>query len=104
MAISTNYKYYGNEYVNILDVERIREKHVSGFTSSNLTMVAHAFDFMANLNANCCQRKLLTTLLGTHASLLPNFLGWQKETLISDLNVCGNFFPHQTIANIVDTL
>ncbi len=63
MAISTNYKYYGNEYVNILDVERIRERRVSGFTSNNLTMVvAHAFDFMANLNANCCQGKLLTTL------------------------------------------
>jgi len=53
MAISTNWKYYGNEEVNILDVERICQRCVSGFTSSNLIMVAHAFDFMANLNTNC---------------------------------------------------
>jgi hypothetical protein len=53
MAISANWKYYGNEEINILDVERICQRCVSGFTSSNLIMVAHAFDFMANLNTNC---------------------------------------------------
>jgi hypothetical protein len=42
MTISTNWKYYGSEQVNILDVERICERCVSGFTSSHLTMATHA--------------------------------------------------------------
>jgi superfamily II RNA helicase len=53
MAMLTNLKYYEKEQVSILDVERVHQRCVSGFTSSGSTMVAHAFDFMANLNRDC---------------------------------------------------
>jgi hypothetical protein len=65
-----------------LDVEKIRKRRVSGFTSSNLTMVAHAFDFMVNLNTNCwMSREAIDNISGTYTSLLPNFLGVAEGNL-----------------------
>jgi hypothetical protein len=49
MAILANLKYFEKEQVSTLNVEKVRQRHVSGsFTSSGLAMVAHAFDFMTN--------------------------------------------------------
>jgi len=53
MAISTNLKYLGNAQARTLDVERVRQSHVKGFTLSGLTMATQSFDFMASLNMDC---------------------------------------------------
>jgi hypothetical protein len=46
-------------------------------------MATHAFDFMANSNKDCWMlREVVNNISRTHTSLLPNFLGWQKATLI----------------------
>jgi hypothetical protein len=48
-----NLKYFGKEQANIIDVQRVHQQQIKRFTSSGLTMVVHAFDFMANLNIDC---------------------------------------------------
>ncbi len=53
MAILANLKYSEKKQISIMDVQRVYQICVSGFTSSGLTMVAHAFYFMANLNRDC---------------------------------------------------
>ncbi len=85
MAILANLKYFGKEQVSILDVEKVHQRHVSGpFTSSGLTMVAHASNFMASLNINCWMSKeFVDNTSWTHTTLLPNFLGWLKATIIT---------------------
>ncbi len=60
------------------------QNYVQGFTSSNLTMVAQAFDFMANLNIDYCMSKDATNRTsGTQVSLSTSFLRWQKIALIT---------------------
>jgi len=53
MAILANLKYSEKKQISILDVERVYQRCVNGFTSSGLTMAAHAFHFMASLNRDC---------------------------------------------------
>jgi hypothetical protein len=53
MAILTNLKYLGNAQAHALDVERVHQSYLKGFTSSRLAMVMQAFDFMVNLNMDC---------------------------------------------------
>jgi hypothetical protein len=36
-----------------MDVEKVRQRCVNGFTSNGLTMATHAFDFMAIFNKDC---------------------------------------------------
>ncbi len=50
MKISANFKYLGNAQARTLDVERMHQSHIKGFTSNGLTMAMQAFDFMASLN------------------------------------------------------
>jgi hypothetical protein len=52
MEVSTNLKYSGKEQASNLDVERMCQRPIKGFTSISLTIVAHAFDFMASLDIN----------------------------------------------------
>jgi hypothetical protein len=55
-----------------------------GFTSISLTIVAHAFDFMLNLNINCSMlRDDDNRNSRTHTSLSTSFLGFQNATLIT---------------------
>jgi hypothetical protein len=51
MAISTNLKYSKKTCKHFGCSKNILEV-IKGFTSSGLTMVTHAFDFMPNLNIN----------------------------------------------------
>ncbi len=84
MTIFANLKYFGKEQASNLDVERVHQRHVKRFTSINLTIVAHAFDFMANLNINCLMsREDVNRTSGTHTSLPTSFLGLQNATLIT---------------------
>jgi hypothetical protein len=77
--------------------------HVKGFTSSGLTMVAHAFDFMANINIHCWRSwKVVYITLNTHTLLLFIFLGCQKTTLITSKSLL-KFYLNQTPTNIVVT-
>jgi hypothetical protein len=67
MVISTNLNFLGREQVNIIDVERICQRCVSGFTSNGLAMVTHAFDFMANLNKDfLMSRDVVDNISRTH--------------------------------------
>jgi hypothetical protein len=62
----------------------IGKKHVKRFTSSGLAMVAHAFDFMANINIDYWTSwKVANITLDIHTLLLFIFLGCQKTMLIT---------------------
>jgi len=50
MTIFANLKYFEKEQASNLYAEKVCQRHVKEFTSINLTIVAHAFDFMASLN------------------------------------------------------
>jgi hypothetical protein len=76
MLILANLKYFGKEHAIILDVGKVHQRCVKGFTSSNLAIAIYAFDFTANLKIDCGISKEATNkTLNTHTSLLPNFLG-----------------------------
>jgi hypothetical protein len=55
MKILANMKYFGEKHVNTLDVERMHQRCIKGFTSSGLAMDMHLISFE-------CQWKLLTKL------------------------------------------
>jgi len=57
---------------------------IKGFTSINLAITTHAFDFMAIFNINYSMSKEdVDKTSRTHTSLLTNFLGLQNATLIT---------------------
>jgi len=47
MTIFANLKYFEKEQASNLYAGKVCQRRVKGFTSINLTIVAHAFDFMA---------------------------------------------------------
>ncbi len=76
-----------------MDVEKVRQRCVNGFTLNGLTMATHAFDFMVFFNKYCwMSREAIDNTSSTHTSLLPNFLGWQKTTLITSKMFGEDFF------------
>lgn len=93
LIISTHLKYFRKEHACILNVERIHYRCVKGFTSSNLAMVAYAFDFMTNLNIYCwMSREAIDRASSTQTPLLPNLLGWEKVVLIISKYLWKHFF------------
>jgi hypothetical protein len=46
MTILTNMKYFGKKHVNILDVERMHQRCIKGFTSSGLAMDMHLISWL----------------------------------------------------------
>jgi hypothetical protein len=84
MAIFVNLKYFGKEQANNLDVEKVCQKCIKIFTSISLTIVAHAFDFIANLNIDySMSREDADKTSGTHTSLPTSYLGLQNAILIT---------------------
>jgi hypothetical protein len=84
MTIFANLKYFGKEQASYLDAKKRGQRQVKEFTSIGLTIVAHAFDFMANLNIDYSMSKEdVDRTLGTHTSLLASFLGLQNAILIT---------------------
>jgi hypothetical protein len=84
MEVSTNLKYSRKEQTSNLDVERMRQKCIKGFTSISLAIAAHAFDFTANLSIDCSMLKEDADRTSrTHTLLSGNFLGLQNAALIT---------------------
>jgi len=75
MAIFANLKYSRKEQANNLDVEKVRQRRIKGFTSINSTIAAHAFDFVVSLNINysTSREDAADRTLRTHTSTSQSF-------------------------------
>jgi hypothetical protein len=75
MVIFAKLKYSKKEQASNLDVEKVRQRHIIGFTLIGLAIATHAFDFVASLNINCLMSKNIDRISRIDTSLLASFLG-----------------------------
>ncbi len=73
--------YLGLWCSRICDDERVFQSLVSGLRSNGFCIINLALFFIVKTNKNLCKSKAIDeNNVGTHTSLSPTFLGWQKAT------------------------